>query len=226
MFHLAQDDAEIQRRLLEIIRAPDTDSIALSTACRLIVYVADVDGRRELLADVKRRWEEREFNPGLGALVELGDVECLHWLEGMTPPENLNEDLKDHWQRYLNSYTVRLRIQQKPSQLLKYLSSDRDEIDRGWVVRQASRHGATRPEIRRAVMTYLRRVAPNSSALAHASLVIASDECGVFTAEDAREIEAIRAVRQFLDSESQEGTFPAWARLPDVRRAQFYRFER
>jgi len=222
IFHIAGQDQRIQECLLRVIRNPRTNDSTRRGACRLIVYVADERGRKELLADVKRRWHEQRKAPGLEALVELGDEEALRWLKEIGRSEDLDECAR----RYVDSFIERLEVQQNTSDLLEYIQSDRDGIDRGWAVRQAKRHGATCVEIRDAVMSHLRRVAPRTSALSHASLVIACDECAVFTADDANEIEAIQTVRHYLNLLSQEGAFPAWATLPEVRRAQFYRFER
>lgn len=221
MFHIAEDNTTIQRYLLGVIADPGMNQESASASSKLIVYVVDEDVRRQLLELAKQQWIARGANPALWALVELGDTGALRWLEKTT--EELGES--NPLRLALDRPRKMILIQQNILHLIAYLESDRADLDRGWVVRQAMRHGASREDIRLTVVGYLhRRAGQESSAMAHWSLIKACDECGIFTNEDVRNIEAIQRVRDVRFS--SERSFPGWATLPDTKRAEFYGLNR
>ena len=133
-------------------------------------------------------------------------------------------DKKDLASYNLETWAKQIRLQHNLADLLKYIESDEVDIDRGWLVLQAMRHGVDRDKLRSAVINFLRREAPIQHPGSFAVLVRAADWCGVLTPDDANAIEAVRFVREFDKRISIENeTWPTWATLVKTKRAEFFR---
>lgn len=226
LFHVASDDNQIRNYLLAVINDDRTSSPAASEASRLFVYVADEEGRSELLELVKRQWDNRggncKWSAGWEALIELGDVAFLRWLDRTA--EALGED--DPLRPVVDRARTMIRLQESPSDLLAYMRSDREDIDRAWIVRQAMRHGASRNEIRDAVLEHLGRVDEQRLLSLNLLLVRACDEYGILNTDDVAQINTIRAIRQIrYSSDDQSAQWPKWTTDVEAKRAKFYRLE-
>lgn len=192
VFHIAKENQRIQEYLLKVITDERTKATTVSAACELFGYVSDENGRRELLDHVKRQWHAGCGNHGFQVLAEIGDVGFLAWLDETATGLDQDNPLR----LGIDPIRKRIRLQRNVPELLSYLKSERKDIDRAWVVRQAMRHGATREGVRNATMAYLHRVAQESSPSGHLSVVRVCDEYGIFTAEDVRTTGTIRAARE------------------------------
>ena len=224
IFHIASDNQQIQEYLLRVIKADGASPVAASEAARLFAYVVDEDGQAQLLEFVKSQWDSRatdcDWNQGWATLVELGDLAFLRWLDETAEGLGAEAPLK----AVLDRARSMIRLQQDVSELLAYLRSDREDIDRTWVFRQAIRHGASREDIRKAVLAYLGRLGGKRSLSANLLLVRTCDEYGIFTSEDAAEVGAIRVIRQIRYSTDDEvAQWPRWATRVEVKRTEFYR---
>ena len=218
LFHIANDDQVIQDYLLKIIADDGARPGTRSIACDLLVYVADETAKQQLLRHLVRRWPEHAAGE-LGALIELGDPAVLRWLEATAAAAD-NARLR----QYLESRAELVRVQQSTERLLAALQADRDVYGRGWLVRQARRHGASRASIRKTVLSYLRGLAARDpdSLDRQRSLFEACESCGIFTDEDMEEFPAIRTYRDFRKNLSGEPLIADWATLIDAKRAEFY----
>jgi len=221
MFHIAEQNQRIQRYLLEVVQDPTAYELSIHEAFRLLVHVADDSGREQLRSMVRRDFSCNGCSRALRALVECGDAQTLVWLDRQlaTLPSNL-----EPMRPLLETMAKQIRLQQDPSQLIAYLTLDKNDIDRGWVVRQAVRHKVNRDQLHTAAMTYLGRNPAASSRFQKASLVTACDEYGLLTEGDAQACEVIREVRILLDSTTNcgVGSWPKWAALVKAKRAAFY----
>ncbi|MCH7595984.1 MAG: hypothetical protein IID35_05425, partial [Planctomycetes bacterium] len=80
LFHLAGNDRQIRKYLLEIIDSGD--NLGRNKAGPLLVLVADEDVRKELLEQAQARWKKStDFSGQHIALVELGDLKYARWLD-------------------------------------------------------------------------------------------------------------------------------------------------
>lgn len=218
LFHIANDNRVIRDYLLRIIADDGVNRGTRLRACDFLVYVADDAARQQLLRHLVRRWPDRAYGE-LGALIELGDPAVLRWLEATAAaPENA------HMRQFLEGRADLVRVQQSTERLLTALQSDRDAYGRGWLVRQARRHGASRASIRNTVLFYLRRLAARDPDKLdrQSSLYGACDACGIFTDEDVEEFPAIRSYRNYRKLIVSEPLIADWATLIDAKRAEFY----
>ncbi len=221
IFHIAQQNRVIQEYLLRIIRDDGAGATTRLIACEFLVYVADETGRQELLHQLKRRWPRRASGE-LSALIELGDPGVLCWLE-----ETATATENDRLRAYLETRAEWVRVQESTERLLATVESDGGTHDRGWIVRQAMRHGATREAIRNAVLAYLRRIErTRGENLRESPLLAACEECGIFKDRDMDEFPAIRAFRETRKYIAEEPVIHEWATLISTKRAQFYGLNR
>lgn len=223
LFHIAGEDERIRDYLLKVINNDRTSPGTTAEALKLFVYVADEEGRSELLERVKRQWDNRgrdcKWNAGWEPLIELGDIAFGRWLDKTTEALGENDPLRP----VLDRANTMIRLQKNSSELLAYLRSDREDIDRSWVVRQAMRHGAGRDEIRKAVLEYLRRAGGERPLSLNILLVRTCDEYGIFNSEDVAGISTIRAIRQIRYSSDDQGAqWPKWTTDVEAKRAKFY----
>jgi hypothetical protein len=133
-------------------------------------------------------------------------------------------DKKDLASYNLETWAKQIRLQHNLADLLKYIESDEVRVDRGWLIRQAVRHGVERDRLRSAVLNYLNRKGPTQHPGSFSTLVRSADWCGVLTPDDAEVMEAVRLVRE-LDKliSIEDETWPAWATLVKTKRAEFFR---
>ncbi|GJQ27710.1 MAG: hypothetical protein HBSAPP02_27420 [Phycisphaerae bacterium] len=220
MIHLAKDNALIQDYLLRVIRNAANDTV-VNEACVLIVYVADQKGRKALLHEVAEAWKGERLHPAMESLATLGDAAFAEWIQRTA--ETLKED--DPRTRFLRTLAEKIQLQTPPANLIAYLKSGSKILDRGWVVRQAVRHGIPRSEIRSAVLTAIERENKPDALKSNLDLLIACEECGIFTEKDASEIALVQDTRSLRNVMTHEGSSPTWATLPLVLRAKFYRLD-
>lgn len=219
IFQIAGANRLIQDHLLRIIQNEKTNSVAMHTACQLIVYVADDYGRRMLLEQLVRDSDRTACGHLLQALAELGDQSFLDWLEARAAQLPAGHPVRIRFEALADE----VRLQKDTGALLHRLRSNTPGIDAGWIVRQALRHGADRNEVRTAVLDRLGRTEDDEGPLQHTALVRACDEANLLTAQDAADYPAIPIVRQTLRAVSQHSFVPAWVTLPESKRAEFYR---
>ncbi len=224
IFHIAAAERRIQEHLLDIIRNPETPRTIRETACQLIVSVANPRGERELLRIVRDHWKDRDARPQMRALAELGSVAFLNWIEQTKAHADVdNGDIVARLASMnLEVWAKKIRLQHNLADLLRYIESDQVDIDRGWLVYQAVRHGVDRDKLRSAVLNFLRPKEPTQHPARFITLVRAADWYGVLTPDDAEAIEAVRFVRDFDKLVSREhGTWPTWATLVKTKQAEF-----
>ncbi|UCE60869.1 MAG: hypothetical protein JSU63_03790 [Phycisphaerales bacterium] len=225
IFHIAEGEASVRSHLIEIIEDPQTSQSVHHIALELLVYVADKEVQNRVLAHLKANWPNSRWGDYFDFFREVGDVEFLKWLEEESVIRGVIE--MPDW--FLRTQARYIRIQQNVDDLLAYLRSDDEELDRAWVARQASRHGATREEIREAIFTSFEDARDQKIPLTRNSgLVLQCDEFGVFEREDADrfpEIERARVARKALSIE--DPYWPPWALLTiQKRKARFYKVAR
>ncbi|MFH1419859.1 MAG: hypothetical protein ABII12_16415 [Planctomycetota bacterium] len=220
MIHLAKDNALIQDYLLRVIRNAANDTV-VNEACALIVYVADQKGRKALLHEVAEAWKGERLHPAMESLATLGDAAFAEWIQRTA--KTLKED--DPRTRFFRTLAEKIQLQTPPANLIAYLKSGSKSLDRAWVVRQAVRHGIPRREIRSAVLTAIEHETKPDTLKSNLDLLIACEECGIFTAKDASEIALVQDTRNLRNVMTHEGSSLTWATLPQVLRAKFYRLD-
>ncbi len=219
-FHLAGSDQERQEILLRIMRSPGVSAEALATASELFAYVAGPDGIARLMPEVTRRWDTRRFNPGLLALVELGDKDCLAWLEDQRgrPPAEMDPSLVQAWRQHLTTFIDPIVAQHDLDRLLASITQTGGTVRPGWAIRQSMRHGVPPERVRKLVLKRLE--ATEVEALA---VVWAAEDCRLLQPEDADRFPIIREA--WHRRGARESSFPAWATLVHAKRAEFYRIQ-
>lgn len=221
VFAVAEDDDAIRQTLLQIIQDNATDLSVLRTACRLLVYVADEQTRLVMLDRLRSTWPTDRWGPYFAFFEELGDRQFLVWLEQTSSDPQYSQFPSV----LLEQSAARVRIQQDPKDLAAYLASGRDDLDRGWVMRQALRRGVDPKAVREAVLASLRHSDTSDKRLVYdAKLVYECDECGLFLPEDSTELARRRTMARALLSDVDEPR-PGWAN-PAIaaKRAEFYRY--
>lgn len=220
LFHIAADDGRRRDLLQRILREDGTRSGVIKDACNLLVYIANVDSRSALLEFVKARWPSTKSGYAIDALTELGDQGLLTWIDQI-----VKDRPGDHVYRgYFDRVRRKVKIQRSVPEMLAYIEGDHTDIKRRWVIHQAIRHGASRTDVRKAAMAYLRRSDPESARYHRRMTVRACDEVGAFAPEHAQELDVIRRTREIIFSSDPPG--PRWATLPDTKRAEFYSLNR
>ncbi|MBX3394355.1 MAG: hypothetical protein KF841_03205 [Phycisphaerae bacterium] len=218
--HLAKDDALMQDYLLRVIRTAANDTV-VNEACVLIVYVADLEGRKALLHEITDAWKAERLHPAMESLATLGDQAFAEWIDRTV--KTLKED--DPRARFLKTLAEKIQLQKPPAKLVAYLKTGEKTIDRAWVIRQATRHGIPRTEIRSAVLTAIEAENKQDALKSNLDLLMACEECGVFTADDASKIPVVNDAKGFRELMTHEGPSPTWATLPQTLRARFYRID-
>ncbi|MCA9244401.1 MAG: hypothetical protein KDA32_10630 [Phycisphaerales bacterium] len=223
--HLSQSEADMLNALADVVADPGISDVGLGQACDVLLYLAN-DGARDVLrASAAERWKSGSHNPGLDALVEMGDAKVLDIVK--TPPVNVRQDVTnaeavEAWKKATRRWERMVVMQESPALLIQALVDLDEEIDHGWLVYQANRLGVERKKIRDAVTGVL-KVSPGLEAKFRIGLIGAALECGVLT-EDERE--AMPEVDEFLKMRSlyvTEDRFPVWATRVEEMRRTFYR---
>ena len=225
IMHLAVNDEQIRAYLLRVVKNPQTDSSVHDSACMRLVYVADARVRKALLEG----YEEvggvgeaagylRASNYGR-ALVRLGDRAFLYSLEGAM---GLREPA-DPVHNLLSSEARLIRLQLDMQSMLDAIRSNDHPIDRGWIIRQAHRHGASKAQLRAAVQDYVRRCGFDQTDVSNeTSLIYACIQSRLFTEEEAMELGLPGAGARPPGWRNAE-VFPSWATRYHEKWAEFWR---
>lgn len=217
LMYIADDDSRSRSLLIEIVKAETTGISLVRDACRVLVYIADAETRRELLEFTKREWPSHKTSFVMDTLKDLGDDDLVTWIE-----EVKKELPADHVHRaLLDRYGAYVRIQKSVPQMLAYIESDEKELDRDWLVRQAMRHGATREQLRNSAVAFLQRMRNVPSSYARSSLVHECEKYDIFSSEDVSQYKAIQEYRESYPREREKRMY--WVRVPEIKRAEFYR---
>lgn len=224
IYHLASDDRHARQCMLEIgLSAEDSVCCSGREAFRLLTYVAN-DSDREILRGIVESGFPLRANAhyALETLVELGDRPTLKWLEAyLARLPNEYEPIRPQ----LEASAEKIRLQQDTKKLEACLASMETEAPlRAWAVRQSLRHGIAGARIHELILAYFKCAIDKGVELAEiTSIVIACDECGILTSQDAT-IPAVASARALLNSFSTEGgTAPSWATKSVEKRLAFYR---
>jgi hypothetical protein len=149
------------------------------------------------------------------ALVELGDLDFLRWLEEIirAMPDT---DQRKGW---LKSQAQLVRLQHDSDVLLGLLRSGERGLDGAWLLRQGVRHGVDREALRSAATDRLRAARDDPGARDDASTL--KRECEDLDLFGEAEMESFK----FIDVPRgiSDGPRPGWATLTETMRAAFYR---
>lgn len=216
------NDADVRRCLLEIITAPTTSFDAHATACALLVYVADDEARAKMLELVKGNLSARTWSNYFVFFEELGDVRFLEWLQ------QLHSDNGFHalppW--YLEQQIRCGLIQGSAAALLSALADCTENLDPGWLIRQAFRAGASREAVRASALVALETRAITTEAPYRQWMILqACDEFDVLLPQDEKIVALFRVAVGAKRERDVTGTPPrATARIRE-KRAEFYRLK-
>lgn len=207
MFHLSDDDSDLRERLLRIAVDPRTEEMTRRGACHLIRNLAgDRETQQSLLRYVKDYWRA----PGtiqVGELLkDLNNIEYLHFLEERVADPEENIGVKRLCERPIGEMKAAMTLEGA----LNLIQSGELHADRAWLLRQAARHGATKAQLRTAVLSFLRNhrdVAKRTGESSIAREIIAYD---LFGNDDEREFPFVAGVRGTRTS-ANRGPHPLWA---------------
>lgn len=219
IFHLVQDNDLTVRYLFQIMESTRAGSAAYSTACELVVLVADESTASDLLERAKEVWRSGSMDDGFRALTLLGHQPFREWAESILSTLDNSDPRRAHLRRQVEF----LRAMTNPSRLLDLISALETEFDKRDLVLQALRGGLGRKAIRESVMGYLLQKEETEFTMADYALLIECDTAGILADSDGllAPVVKARALRDALTSD--EGVFPSWATLVAVKRAEFYR---
>jgi len=238
-FQVAPDDAARRTWLRQVIEADGTTEAATSTACELLVYVADGDSRSALLNIVQEKWPDVRAKYALEALVELGEERLVTWLDErsaelgvVTWLDERSAELgeQDPIRRYFGIKKKKIMIQKNVPEMLRMIEArdsktDRNlhgrhgMLDRDWLVRHAIRNGALPGEVRQRVITHARSLRAEFPRKRLFPGMQAAHECRLFTQQDTAEFEGIRQMQERQHISEWDDS---WVTLPNIKRAEFY----
>ena len=151
----------------------------------------------------------------LWALIELGDLGCLSWLEEVA--ESMAKD--DPRYVWVLEQITRIRAQHDSALLLELLQSGASYVESSWLLRQGVRNGVDVALLRQAVLDQVAKAENGSLRMKEKSIVgQVGLEFGVLMQQDISEHSIIKPLKI-----ADEGQGPKWATLVEVRRTQFYR---
>ncbi|UCE61687.1 MAG: hypothetical protein JSU63_08045 [Phycisphaerales bacterium] len=219
LFHIGAADADVQERLLRIVSDPQTRQDARAKACYLLGLGADEGIQKALLERVKSHEAIEDTLAEQAALMDLGNEEFIRVFAqkvSALPDENV---MKPRYQRYVRF----MRAAQNLPELLELLSSSENIGGRGWLVLQAARRGATREQIRQAVLDYL--MLPKELTVNHdkSGLLGGVAKLGILTEEDIQEFPKLGRV--LFAEHSGMGSLVEWATRPKERWGQVHRLK-
>ncbi|MFH1108586.1 MAG: hypothetical protein V1790_05230 [Planctomycetota bacterium] len=168
-----------------------------------------------MLDQVVSGWKKTDVGGQFWALVELGDLDFLRWLEEIIRAMP-DDDQRKGW---LKSQAQLVRLQHDPGALLGLLRSDKRGVDGAWLLRQGVRHGVDREALRSAATDRMRAARDDPGARDDASML--KREC-----EDMELFgEAEMGAFKFIDVPRgiSDGPRPGWATLTETKRTEFYR---
>jgi len=217
LFHLAGHDSLIREYLLEIVDAGD--NLGRSKAGPLLVLVANEDVRRALLEQAQARWKtSTDFSGQSLALVELGDLAYLSWLE-----EHVLTAQSDEWARHHHGIeAAKIRIQHDSQAILAQIGSATPKFNRSWLVRHALRGNVPRERLRAALLDFIRPSGATAKRRAIDSRLLAlCMDNGVLSDSELTELES-RTGKAI----SHPANVVWWAVSADIRWRAFYSYDR
>jgi hypothetical protein len=225
LFHLADDDRQRRKYLLELVDAGDYPS--RNAAGYLLIFVADEEVRKELLEQAKARWmESADFSGQTVALVELGDLSFLRWLEEHVLTSELHERIRDQYE----VEAAKIRIQHNPEGMLEQIASEKPSFNRRWLVEQALRHGVDRKGLGEALVNFVHGIGeakPRSSPNRRSSPSTSSGLLDICRESDLLpETELAELDRRTRDVSYDPAGTVWWATLQKTKRRAFYRLDR
>lgn len=148
---VSADDSEARAYLLKVIENDDVPLGIFTSACELLVYVADDATGERMLEVLFRNWPNSRWGPLFEYFIDRGDARLLEWWN--------RQDVEDVVRQKLDPYLKRLRDQTDESALLAAIRSGEPRVYREWYALQALRHGIEKARVREALMEHLRVLA-------------------------------------------------------------------
>lgn len=216
LFHLAHSDDAIRRYFLQVIGDARTLGVTRLTACGLLMYVADDDVRKVFLQQVREGWGKTDMGGQFWALVQLGDLDFLHWLDGIIS-ELHPGDARMAW---LQEQARLVRVQHNPQELFQLIRAEEPGIDRAWLVRQGMRNGVPRAELMQAMIDYLDYAKRHSRR--HFGVSDMLKACEEYDLLSERQRRSYRRLRRSGTIISCNGPGPRWATLVEKKRDRFW----
>lgn len=219
LFHCADQDDEIQARLLRIITDEQTKSGIRSAAASILALDAGEPSRTALLEFVTDKSDTQDTRAAENVLMDTGDPRYLQFLE-----ETIKRLPANSRRRAVYALSIRqMRFAAKPlPQLLEHLASPEGGTDRRWILLQAARKGASKDELRDAAVKYLRLPNELKRGQDRSGLVGTGLKLGIFTAADDKEFAVVRRIRGLRFSD--EGSIAPWATRHVTRARDVYGF--
>jgi len=228
IMHLAENDEQIREYFLRVLEDPKTDLTVRWEVCERLVFVADGRVRKFLLEEYEREWAVAPTPSTIlasnysRALVTLGDTGFLKALEEVM--ESLGPGDPTH--RLLTAWADRVRVQRDLQSMLDAIRSDNPPTDRGWIIRQARRHGASKTQLQTAVREYVLRCRSRQEKIANqSSLERACKLLSLFTEEEATAI-GLPGASANPDIKPYSQFYPSWATGYREKWAQFWGVDR
>ena len=215
LFHLAGNDGLIRKYLLEIVDSGD--NLGRNKAGPPLALVANGDVRNELLTQAKARWKRSaDFSGQSVALVELGDLAYLGWLEEHVLTTALDGRLRSHYE----AEAAKIRIQHNPEALLAQIESATPEFHRYWLIQHALRLGIARERLQTALVTYVHNLGEDEGrAVARMGV---SKLCEDNDLLPQAELAKLKSRTRTIIGDGRSGVW--WAVAADIRWREFYSY--
>lgn len=215
IFAIATTDLEARARLLDIIGNEKTILSAHRLACELLVYVSDEDTAEQMLRKLRELWPTNRWGGYFEFFRETGYVEFFDWLHAARATGDLAvlpASLVDDYDKCAVLYRDQVR-------LIRELENSEGGLDAAWALRQATRYGVERGQLRNAVSKRITACGQDFRCIVkNRKLIAQATEAGI---DLPLEEEHRKLLNQF---HTEQGVFPTWAatRIAE-KRAEFYK---
>jgi hypothetical protein len=220
----ADNDVMAQDYLLGVFTSTEADAGKRWIAAKVLTYFLDESGRARMLEHIEQEWQQRKEAVGLEALVEVGDLDTLAWLEQRLLELREDDPARARFEEYAD--TIRL-VHDRGALLAAIENEDSEHYHRRFAIKQALRQGVSPAEIRRRVLAMIDRLDGKRRAATMLGIADLCDAAGVLTPDDKHNNETVRqALKSWAFMKGESVTIvPDWASAKVLEKeAEFYRF--